>query len=127
MSKTVPDGLKPQECERGSGQVKLSIPYIPEKDELQEAVESTTSIKLTILTKVELQVSVSSCGTLEKFIMHIQQVIAAITAKAKGLQKNYKKLVWAEKECMEKLEEAVLNWDIIVGEVRDDSPIAKAV
>ena len=52
-------------------------------------------------------------------------MIAAI--KAKGLQENYKKLVWAEKECMEKLEEVALNRDLIEGEMRDDSPVAKAV
>jgi hypothetical protein len=57
--------------------------------------------------------------------MHIQQAILAI--EAKGLQKNYEKLVRAKKECMEKLEEVVLNRDLIEGEVRDDSPVAKAV
>ena len=57
--------------------------------------------------------------------MHVQQVIIAI--KAKGLQENYEKLVWAKKECMEKLQEAVLNCDLTEGEVRDKSPLAKAV
>jgi hypothetical protein len=38
-----------------------------------------------------------------------------------------KKLVRAEKECMEKLEEVVLNRDLIEGEVKEDSSIAKAV
>jgi hypothetical protein len=83
MSKTVPDGLTLWECKQGSGRVKPPIPYIPEKDELQEAVESTASIKLTLTTKVELRVSVWFRGTPEKFIMHVQQAIAAI--KAKGL------------------------------------------
>jgi hypothetical protein len=45
----------------------------------------------------------------------------------KGLQENYEKLVWAEKECTETLEEAVLNRDRTEGKVRDDSPPAKAV
>jgi hypothetical protein len=58
MSKAVPDGLKPQDCEQGNGRVKLPIQYIPEKDKLQETVESTASIKLTLPTKVELRVSV---------------------------------------------------------------------
>jgi hypothetical protein len=31
MGKAIPEGLKPQECEHRSGQVKLPIPYIPEK------------------------------------------------------------------------------------------------
>jgi hypothetical protein len=57
--------------------------------------------------------------------MHIQQAITAI--KAKGLQENYEKLVWAKKESTEKLEEAVLNRDLAEGEVRDDSLVAKAM
>jgi len=64
-------------------------------------------------------------GTPENFIMQVQQTITAI--KNKGLQENYKKLVQAVKECMEKLEKAVLNHVLIDGEVRDDSPVAKAV
>ena len=69
MSKAVPDRLKPQDCKRGNGQVKPPIPYIQEKDKLQEAVESTASIKLTLPTKVELRVSVRSCGTPENMLL----------------------------------------------------------
>ena len=36
-------------------------------------------------------------------------------------------LVQAKKECMEKLEETVLNHDLADGEIRDGSPLAKAV
>ena len=125
MSKAVPEGLKPQECERGSGRVRPPIPYIPEKDDLNEAVESNASIKLTLPTKVELRVSVWTRGTPEKFLMHVQQAIAAI--KAKGLQEAYERLVRAEKECNEKLEEAVLNRDLAGGEGKDDSVLSKAV
>ena len=64
LSKAVPEGLKPQECECGSGRNKPPIPFIPEKDKLQEAVESGTStIKLMLPGKVELQVSVWTSGT----------------------------------------------------------------
>ena len=73
MSKAVPEGLKPQECERGSGRVKPPIPYIPEKDDLSEAGESSATIKLMLPTKVELRVPVWSRGTPEKFLMHVQQ------------------------------------------------------
>ena len=58
MSYAVLDRLKPQECKRGSSRVKPPIPFIPEKDKLQEAVKSTALIKLTLPTKVELRVSV---------------------------------------------------------------------
>ena len=57
--------------------------------------------------------------------MHVQQAIVAI--KAKGLQETYEKLVWAKKECTEKLEEAVLNPDLVEGKVKDDSALSKAV
>jgi hypothetical protein len=87
MSKAVLDGLKPQECKQGSSRVKPPILYIPEKDELQEAVENTASTKLTLPTKVEL---LQSFGTLEKFIMHIQQAISAI--KAKGIHETTRSL-----------------------------------
>jgi hypothetical protein len=51
----------------------------PEKDELQETVDSTANtIKLTLPGKVELRVSVWSHGTPEQFIMHIQQAVNAI-------------------------------------------------
>jgi hypothetical protein len=75
--------------------VKLQIPCIPEKDELQEACETSALIKLTLSTKVELWVSVWSPGTPKKFIMHIKQAITAI--KAKGLQYKYMKRVQARK------------------------------
>ena len=55
LSKAFQDGLKPQEYKQGSGRVKLPIPYIPEKDELQEALEATANtIKLTLPGKVGL-------------------------------------------------------------------------
>eukprot|EP00804_Cyclotella_cryptica_P013425 CCRYP_005163-RA/>CCRYP_005163-RA protein AED:0.25 eAED:0.61 QI:0/0/0/1/1/1/2/0/411 len=125
MSKAVPDGLKPQECECGSDWVKPPIPYIPEKDGLQEAVESTALVKLTLPTNVELRVSVWSCSTPEEILVHVQQVIAAI--KAKDLEEAYERLIWAEKECTEKQEEAVLSRDLTEGKVRDDSALSKAI
>ena len=54
--------------------------------------------------------AVWSRGTPEKFLMHVQQAIAAI--KAKGLQEAYKRLVRAEKECNEKFKEAVWTHDL---------------
>jgi hypothetical protein len=50
MSKAVPDGLKPQECERGSSRVQPPILYIPKKNELQEAGGGTASVKLPLPT-----------------------------------------------------------------------------
>ena len=58
LSKAVPKGLKPQECERGSGCIKPPTPYIPEKDELQEAESGTSTVKLLLHGKIELRVSI---------------------------------------------------------------------
>ena len=125
MSKAVLEGLKPQECECGSGRIRPPIPYIPEKNDLNEAGESSATIKLTLQTKVELWVPVWSRGTLEKFLMHVQQAIAAI--KAKGVQEAYERLVWAKKECNKQLKEAKLNRDITEVKGRDDSALSKAI
>jgi hypothetical protein len=57
--------------------------------------------------------------------MHVQQAIAVI--KAKGLQEAYEKLVWAKKECNEKLEEAVLNRDLTEVKGKSDSVLSKAI
>eukprot|EP00804_Cyclotella_cryptica_P027948 CCRYP_003836-RA/>CCRYP_003836-RA protein AED:0.40 eAED:0.40 QI:0/-1/0/1/-1/1/1/0/118 len=102
-----------------------SSPKSVSMDDLQEAVVSLASIKLTLPTKLELRVSVWSHGTPEKFLVHVQQATAAI--KVKGLQEAYERLVQAEKECTEKLEEVVLTRNLTEGEVRDDSALSKAI
>ncbi len=56
-----PEGLKPQECKRNMGRSKHLIPYIPEKDIRQEAVDSSANmLKLMLPHKVELHVPVWS-------------------------------------------------------------------
>ena len=84
-AKVAPEGLKPQECKRNAGRSKPPIPYIPEKDGLQEAVESSTNmLKLLLPHKVELRVPVWLKGTPEQFLVHVQQALDAI--RQKGLQ-----------------------------------------
>jgi hypothetical protein len=54
QSRTVLNGLKPQECERNVGQ-RLHIPYIPKKDVIQEALDTNANaLKLILPHKVEL-------------------------------------------------------------------------
>ena len=51
-AKAAPEGLRPEECKRNAGRIKPSIPYIPEKDILQEVVESSVNmLKLTLPTR----------------------------------------------------------------------------
>ena len=43
-AKVAPEGLKPQECERNACRSRSPIPYIPKKDVLQKAVDSTANM-----------------------------------------------------------------------------------
>ena len=83
--KVAPEGLKPQECERNVGRSRSPIPYIPEKDVIQEAVDSSANmLKLTLPHKVELRVPVRSKGTPEQFLVHVQQALDV--TRQKGIQ-----------------------------------------
>ncbi len=82
-AKVAPEGLKPQECERNAGRSRPLIPYIPEKDVVQEAVDSSANtLKLMLPHKVELRVPVWSKGTPEQFLVHFQQALDAIRQKS---------------------------------------------
>ncbi len=63
--KVAPEGQKPQECKRNAGRSRPPIPYIHEKDVIQEAIDSSANmLKLTLsLHKVELHFPVWSKGT----------------------------------------------------------------
>ena len=61
LLKTIPEGLKPQECER----VKLCepppVPYVPTKDEVQDEVARMRSLK--IKTTIEKDTTLNlQCG-----------------------------------------------------------------
>ena len=107
-----PKGLKPKECERNAGRSRPPIPYIPEKDVLQEAVESSANtLKLTLPHKVELRVPVWSKGTPEQFLVHVQQALDAI--RQKGLQTALEKVIKDKEECTKvlvKANEALANY-----------------
>ena len=75
---------------------------------LQKAVMMGASmIKLMLLHKVELRVSIWTRGTSEQFVMHIQQAISAI--RQKSLEEAYKQLLKTKNKCKMKLEEATLH------------------
>ena len=77
--KVAPHGLKPHECEGNAGRSKPPIPYIPEKDVIEEAVDSSAhTLKLTLPHKVELHVPVWLKGTPEQFLIHVQSALDAI-------------------------------------------------
>jgi hypothetical protein len=124
-AKVAPEGLKPQECERNSGRSRPPIPYIPEKDSIQEAVDSSANtLKLTLPHKVELRVPVWSKGTPEQFLVHVQQALDAI--RQKGLLAAYEKAEKDKEECTKKLVNATEALSKYTGDTTN-TPEGKAV
>ncbi len=95
------------------------IPYIPEKDVIQEVVDSNTNtLKLILPHKVELHVPVWSKGTPKQFLVHVQQALNAI--RQKGLQTTLEKVIKDKEECTQKLAEA--NEALANYKGRDENP-----
>jgi hypothetical protein len=81
FAKSVPEGLKLLECERGIGGKNPLIRYIPEKDPVQEALEKnkkTNYFKLMLPHMgSELKVTLWASGTPEQFKLHVRATIHA--------------------------------------------------
>ena len=123
-AKVAPEGLKPQECERNAGRSKPLILYIPEKDVLQEAVDSSANtLKLTLPHKVELRVPVWSKGTPEQFLVHVLLALDAI--RQKGLQAALERAHKDKEEWTEKLTLAIEAYANYKG--MDENPPEKKV
>ncbi len=60
LAKALPDGLKDRECKKMALRERPPIPYVPEKDSVQEAVSSYKDNHLKMLIKegTELQVPI---------------------------------------------------------------------
>ena len=95
--KSIPEGLKPQECERGD-RIKPPIAYIPEK-EIIESQDRTLKIKVS--DGMHLTVTVFHQGTPEQFLSHVQMVLETIHQRKldKAYQDACKEDTEAEKAC----------------------------
>jgi hypothetical protein len=60
LAKAAPNGLKDRECDKMALRERPSIPYVPEKDSVQETVSSFKEAHLKMLIKegTELQVPI---------------------------------------------------------------------
>ncbi len=81
MSKMVPDGLKPRECEHVKLRELPPVPYVPEKDEVQDKVSKMRNME--IKTHIEKDTTLNfpiwqENGTREGFLMHVTAVLDAI-------------------------------------------------
>jgi hypothetical protein len=91
LAKAVPDCIKDKECKRFPLQEKPPVPYVPEKDPMQEMVfdlKSDQSLKATIRKDAELRIPIWQMGMHEAFLMHVSTALDAI--KKQGTIKAYK-------------------------------------
>ncbi len=87
---SVPEGLKPRECECTKLREPPPVPYVPTKDEVQEEVAKLRNleIKTTIKKDTTLNFPVwQENGTRKAFLMHVTAVLDAI--KKRGTFKDY--------------------------------------
>ncbi len=81
LAKAAPEGIKDQECKRFVLQEHPPVPYMPEKDPIQEMVsllKSDQSLKTTIGADAELRLPIWHCRTREAFLMHVSSALNAI-------------------------------------------------
>jgi hypothetical protein len=92
LLKSVPEGLKPRECECTKLREPPPVPYMPTKDEVQEEVPKLRilEVKTTIKKDTTLNFPVwHKNGTCKAYLMHVTAVLDAI--KKRGPFKDYKK------------------------------------
>jgi hypothetical protein len=107
MSKMVPDGLKPQECERVKLRKPSPVPYVPEKDKVQDEVSKMRNMEIKTHIKKDTTLNFlvwQENGTREGFLMHVTAVLDAI--KKHGHFVDYDKAVFKYKEANEAITSA---------------------
>jgi hypothetical protein len=81
LLKSVPEVLKPRECERTKLREPLPVPYVPTKDEVQEDVSRLRNLKIKATIKKDTTLNFpvwQENGTREAFLMHVMAVLDAI-------------------------------------------------
>ncbi len=99
MPKMVPDHLKPRECEGIQLRKPPPVPYVPEKDEVQDKVSKMRNmeIKTTIKKDTTLNFPIwQENGTRKAFLMRMTAVLDAI--KKRGHFGDYDKAAFKYKE-----------------------------
>jgi hypothetical protein len=126
LAKPVPDGLKPQECKRLCLHKPPPVPYMPEKDQIQEEVskiknhQTKTSIEkdITLIFPVWY-----NNGTKEAFLMHVMVVLDTI--KKRCHFKDYKDAQKAYVEQKEALKSAKAGLALLDGTSKESGKLSK--
>jgi hypothetical protein len=96
LVKAVFKGITDKDCKSFALQERPPVPYVPEKDPIQEMVstlKSDQSLKTTIREDAELCIPIWHTGMREAFLMHVSTALNAI--KKRGTFKAYKEAVEA--------------------------------
>ncbi len=99
LAKAVPEGIKDKECERFAQQECPPVPYVPEKNPIQErvsALKRDQRLKTTIREDAELRIPIWHTGTRKAFLMHVSTALNTI--KKWGTFKAYKEAIEANVE-----------------------------
>ncbi len=122
LAKAFPKGIRDKECKRFALRKRPPVPYVPEKDPIQEtvsALKSNQSLKTTIRDDAELRILIWHAGNCEAFLMHVSTALDAI--KKRGTFKAYKEACEAYVEQWEAAKQAkaalaILNAAVSAGE-----------
>ncbi len=107
MAKMVPDHLKPQECERIKLRELPRVPYVPEKDEVQDEISKMRNMEIKTQIKKDTTLNFpvwQENGTREAFLMHVTAVLDAI--KKCGHFGDYEKAAHKYQEANEAIKSA---------------------
>jgi hypothetical protein len=105
LAKSVPDRLKPRNCERAKLPEPPPVPYIPEKDKVQEEVTKLRNLQIKTLLEKDTTLNFPvwhENGTQEAFLMHMTAVLNAI--KKHGHFNGYDKAQKAHDEAKQAVE-----------------------
>jgi hypothetical protein len=81
LAKSVPKGLNPQECKRTKLCEPPPIPYIPEKDKVQEKDAKLRNLQINTLVEKDTMLNFlvwHKNGIREAFLMHVTAVLDAM-------------------------------------------------
>jgi hypothetical protein len=90
LAKSVPNGLNPRECERTKLCKPPPVPYIPEKDKVQEEVPKLRNLQIKTLLEKDTTLNFPvwhKNRTREAFLMQVTGVLDAM--KKRGHFKDY--------------------------------------
>jgi hypothetical protein len=116
LVKSVPEGLNPRECKQTKLRKPLPVPYIPEKDKVQEEVSKLQNLQIKTLLEKDTTLNFPlwhENGTHEAFLMHVMVVLN--TMKKHCHFKDYNRAQKAYEEATKAAELAEAGLALLVG------------